>query len=305
MSARLVATGAYRDLERPVIVTSGEFLTPFYVNAEKLTGEPDMDGVLAKYGERDDELIRWAVEQAARDPVFSATLDRVTALVRRSIGRGGVVAGGQRRDWVFSGPVAHRLGRPHVSLYKQTAHGGAPDKVHWRTPGGETGELSALSGVRAVLVVDMLTAASSCHRTDPGTGRELGWVPMLRARGAVVRDLVAVVSRRQGGEAALAAVGVRVRDCARVDTGFLRRHSRAPGDAVGAYRDPVRWTERYLERMGIAPLLDYLVEDPRKLPRLESFVSRYRPFLEGRGLWTELDVECRRRLGRGLEGSST
>lgn len=303
MSERLVATGAYRDLDRPVIVTSGEFLTPFYVNAEKLTGEPDMDAVLAEHGDHDDALIRWAVERAARDPVYNATLDRVASLVRTRLGRGGVVAGGQRRDWVFSGPVALRLGRPHVALYKQTGSGGPEtDRIVWRTPSGGTGDLAALGGTRVVVVVDMLTAASSCHRVDPHTRRELGWVPMLRARGARVRDLVAVVSRRQGGEEALAAVGVKVRDCSRVDARFLERYSRNPADAVGAYRDPIRWTEQYLDRSGIEPLVGYLDDDPRKLPRLRSFLARYRSYLERRGLWQVLDAECRRRLGRGLDG---
>jgi hypothetical protein len=302
MEDRLVLTGAYRDLEEPVIVTSGEFLTPFYVNAERLAGEPDMERVLAEHGERDADLIRWAVDRSDRDPVFRAVLDEATRRVRAHLGRDGVVAGGQRRDWIFSGPVARRLGRAHVSLYKQTPGASAEsDRLILRLPDGGIGDPAILGGRTVVPLVDMLTAASSCWRRDPATGREMGWVPMLRSHGARVRHLVAVVSRRQGGEEALAAQGVRVLSCARVDTRFLMRFSRAPVETVPAYRDPEAWTRDYLGRSGVRPLVGYLVEDPRKLPRLLAFVKRYRAFLESSGLWQELDRECRSRLGRPLE----
>ena len=209
----LVRSGAYRDLDEPVIVTSGEFLTPFFVNAEKLCGDPGMDAFLAEAGGRDDAVIEHACS-LAEGGEFGGVVDEIAGVVA-AIGRVRPVAaisGGQRRDWLFSGPVSRRLGLVHLSLYKQApGQGPAEDRVVARSAAGAETGTEVAAGATVVHVVDMLTAASSCYSSDPVSGREVGWIPMLRSRGAVVHDLVAVVSRRQGGEEALSRVGVAVR----------------------------------------------------------------------------------------------
>ena len=136
-----------------------------------------------------------------------------------------------------------------------------------------------------------VTAASSCYARDPVSGREVGWIPMLRGRGAQIRDLVAVISRRQGGEENLAGVGVRVRSLAVVDETFLAAHSRHPEQAVAYYRDPEEWTRGELLSRGTGFLLGYLSEDPKKLPRLLKLAKAYRPFLEAEGLWLPASKE--------------
>lgn len=299
----LVASGAYRDLDEPVIVTSGESLTPFYVNAEKLCGDPDMDAFLAAHGDSDVEIVERACALASSNGPFAELVAQTADLVSGLLGaaRSPLVSGGQRRDWLFSGPVARRLGLPHVSLYKQ-GQGQAPerDRVIVRSPTGAELPGTLLAGSRAVHVVDMVTAASSCHARDPISGRDVGWVPMLRARGVEIHDLVAVVSRRQGGEEALERVGVCVRSMFVVDEAFLRGHARAASDAVAYYRDARAWTRAYLREHGTGPLRAYLVEDAKKLPRLMKFLRLYRSSLEP-SAWAELDGEARARLGRGLD----
>lgn len=299
----LVRSGAYRDLDSPVIVTSGEFLTPFFVNAEKLCGDPAIDAVLSARGGEDGELIEYACARAEADETFGSVVTELARVVGGLLegARAPVVSGGQRRDWLFSGPVARRLGLEHASLYKQApGQEAGRDRMVLRSPRGEERPAASLEGRTAVHVADMVTAASSCHARDPVSGREVGWVPMLRERGAEIRDLVAVVSRRQGGEEALAAVGVKVRSLAAVDEVFLARHSRHPEQAAAYYRDPAEWTRSELRRRGIGLLSAYLSEDPKKLPRLLKLARTYRVFLEAEGLWAELDAEARARLGRGL-----
>jgi orotate phosphoribosyltransferase len=303
LALRLVSSGAYRDLEEPVIVTSGESLTPFYVNAEKLCGDPGMDALLAAAAERDDLVIEHACALAERGE-FGEMVDGIAAEVS-ALGRASPIAavsGGQRRDWLFSGPVARRLGCPHLSLYKQApGQGAAQDRLVARSPGGAEIDAAFVSGGAVVHVVDMLTAASSCHSRDPVSGREVGWIPMLRARGAVVHGLIAVVSRRQGGEEALGRVGVAVRSLVAVDEAFLAGHSRAPAEAVAYYRDAAGWTREYLRSRGIGLLLPYFTSDAKKLPRLVKFLATYRAFLESAGAWKELEGAAQARLGRSLE----
>jgi hypothetical protein len=288
----LVGSGAYRDLEEPVIVASGESLTPFYVNAERLCGDPEIDAYLTAHGNSDAEIIDYARSRERKDAGFAEVVGEIAAVVTGLLAGVAepVISGGQRRDWLFSGPVARRLGLRHLSLFKQSP-GQGPERDHavLRSPKGRELASASLAGCSAVHVVDMITAASSCHARDPLSGREVGWVPMIRGRGGEIGELVAVVSRRQGGEENLDRVGVKVRSLAVVDEHFLARHSRAPADAVGYYHDPAAWTRRYLREHGNGLLLGYLVDDPKKLPRLRKFLVTYRSFLESEGLWEELD----------------
>jgi hypothetical protein len=85
-----------------------------------------------------------------------------------------------------------------------------------------------------------------------------------------------------------------------IDEPFLRRHSRAPEEAVSYYRDPVAWTRAYLMSHGAGLLHSYLVEDAKKLPRLLKFARDYRAFLESTGMWEELERVAQERLGKNL-----
>lgn len=298
----LVRSGAYRDLPEPLIVTSGEFLTPFFVNAEKLCGDPEMDAFLAAHGGSDREVISHSISLASRSP-FEELVGAIAAHASSLLDHAAkpAISGGQRRDWLFSGPVARRLSLPHISLYKQApGQEAAADRLVLRSPSGEELPARELRGLTVVHVVDMVTAASSCISRDPLSGRETGWVPMLRASGAEVRDLIAVVSRKQGGEEALAQVGVRAHSFAVVDEAFLLRRARSPADAVAFYRDPAEWTRAYLRGHGCGLLLAYLVDDPKKYPRLFKFLTLHRAFLQEEGFWEPLDQAATARLGKGL-----
>jgi hypothetical protein len=261
-----------------------------------------MDGFLAAHGASDREVIEHACALAERGP-FRELVGSIATQASSLLGSAPrpVISGGQRRDWLFSGPVARCLGLPHVSLYKQAPGADAArDRLLLRSASGEELAAEELRGATAVHVVDMVTAASSCASRDPLSGREVGWVPMLRARGAEIRDLIAVVSRRQGGEETLAKVRVRVRSLAVVDEGFLLRRARSPADAVAYYRDPVEWTRSYLRERGCDVLAAYLVDDPKKLPRLLKFLAAHRAFLQGERLWGTLEQAARSRLGQSL-----
>jgi hypothetical protein len=307
----LVRSGGYRDLEAPVIVTSGEFLTPFFVNAERLCGDPGIDAYLTAHGDSDAQIIDYSCSRERADAGFAEVVGQIAGVVRAILGsaREPVVSGGQRRDWLFSGPVARRLGLRHLSLFKQSPGQDVElDRVVLRSSDGRELRCGSLAGCTVIHVVDMVTAASSCYSRDQLTGRDVGWIPMVRARGGQISDLVAVVSRRQGGEEALGRVGVKVRSLAVVDEQFLASHSRAPAEAVAYYHDPGAWTRRYLQEHGIGILLGYLVDDAKKLPRLRKFLAAYRSSLESLGLWAELEGAARTRLGRSaseLAGGSS
>ncbi len=295
VEALLVSSGAYRDLDAPVIVTSGEFLTPFYVNAERLCGDPEIDEALARMAEDHEGMIRYACDLAQTNEGYGRVVDALCEEARAVLPASGqtAVSGGQRRDWLFSGPVAARLGLPHISLFKQSpgADASADRVVGVPSPAGMT----------VVHIVDMVTKASSCYDVDPATGREVGWIPMLRSRGAEVRDLIAVVTRAQGGEGRLSEQGVTVRSLAVVDGAFVDRNSRDAEAVAGYVDDPVAWTRGYLRSHGVGVLLPFLEDTPKKLPRAVKFLRTYRGCLEDAGLWPEIERESRARMGRSVE----
>ena len=279
----LIASGGFRELDTPVIVTSGEFLTPFFVSAEKLCGDAAVDEALNRFGEDPAAMMRYAADLAGRNASFGEVIDALAAGVSEIFGKAGTgekraLSGGQRRDWLFSGPAAERLGVPHVSIFKPR-DGSQRVLLHGASGAGEI-LTPDLRGFRVVHVADLITLGSSVYEEDRQTGKRSGWVPVLRGLGAEITDLVTVISRNQGGEALLAEQGVKVHALITVDGDFISRHARNPEALASFLRDPQQWTGDYLEAHGPGLLRDYLEDDAKKLPRLKKFVLRYRQFLD-------------------------
>lgn len=284
ISKALVETGAYRDLDRPVILTSGQ-LGIFYINAEKLC--PD-GGEFEKYGDDPQGMMQHTLKMVDEHPVFEEVINilagKAFELLRSS--RINVVSGGQRRDWIFSGPVANNLGLPHVCINKDGS-------MKLFTYDGQEEDYE-LGGVTALHVVDLITEGSSVYSSD---GRS-GWVPALRENGARVRDLIAVVTRLQGGEERLAQRGVTVHPFVAIDEEFLRTYSSNPDEAVAYLRNPNAWSKNYLREYGALALLSAFDPKGGKLDRAGKFLERYRITLQESGRLQELESAIEGAYGR-------
>ena len=214
------------------------------------------------------------------------------------------ISGGQRRDWIFSGPVAHQLGLPHFSLYKQEAD--KPDKIDWIDPNGCRLEWperldSKATHFTIVHVVDLITEGSSVYKTEKG--KDSGWVPMLRARGGNVTDLVAVVTRQQKGEEMLAEKGVKVRPFVAINEDFLNQHSSNPERAVAYLQNPRKWNEDYLREHGALAFVETFDPAKGKLDRAQKFVKRYFEVLEQHEKLQELESAVYSRYKSTLNGA--
>src|SRR3989304_1559673 len=204
-------------------------------------------------------------------PSFREVVDIIADDAERRFDEKGVglysraVAGGQRRDWMFSGPVARRLCCPHISLYKDGHRyvllpDGTKEEVH--------------SGLRPLLVSDLLTAGSSAY--DPRKNPPTGWVPMLRNSGYNVSDSFAVVSRLQGGEETLAKAGVNVTSFVQIDQEFLRKHSKQPALAIDYVRKgALQWGTEHLETRGMEAVIDAFDPSKKKDDRAAKFLPVY------------------------------
>ena len=295
ISQLLVETQAYRDLPQPVILTSGE-LGIYYINTEKLVQD---GGEWEKVGDNSPAMIAHAIRMMCEHPTFREVIEilkeRADELLRSHpsplrAGTSYAISGGQRRDWLFSGPVARQLSLPHLSIYKD----GKIEAID------EYGNIvdSGLEGLIALHISDLLTEASSCYRTE--WGKELGWVPSLRSKGVHVFDLLAVVTRGQGGERNLAHHGVYAEALVAIDEDFLRRHSTNPQRALVYQKNPGEFSEQYLRETGALALLPAFDPQKQKDDRATKFLQRYGDVLKDAGRWEKLNNAVREKYSRHL-----
>ncbi len=189
--------------------TSGK-VGPYYINTHFLFGGPQQAAALLDFIEENadpnaDSFAAQLQEKIAgmyaRDPRYSAVIDRLADAVEETGEACDYISGGQRRDWFFSVAVAARLQRPHLYLYKDL-------NATVRSEENGAQVTTDLSGSKTIHVADLVTEASSYLRS---------WIPALRDRGADMSAAVNVVDRAQGGIDALQSHGVNAGALLRVD----------------------------------------------------------------------------------------
>lgn len=316
ISELLVETGAYTDLDEPVILASGE-LGIYYVNTEKLCQD---GGEFKKYGNDSIAMIRHAVRMMKEHPTFEEVISILAErTVHLPINAGHItectISGGQRRDWLFSGPVAYILALPHISLYKDgkvefveinkdgepSAMSFNPADISEKIPGIiESLDNPGIKGLYAIHIVDLITEASSCYRVEDG--EEKGWIPMLRKKEAVIDNLVAVVTRLQGGEEMLVGLEkpVTVHPFVAIDEDFLKQRSKNPERALAYMEDPKLWSESYIREQGVEALVGTFNPKGGKLDRAKKFLKRYEDVLKESGQLTSLGIDVENKYGLKL-----
>jgi hypothetical protein len=180
------------------------------------------------------------------------------------------ISGGQRRDWIFSGPVAKLLGLPHLSLFKDGSaviHN-LNDELIFLNKNPDQ-----LQNMHCLHIVDLLTKGSSAY--DPEQNPATGWIVEIRKRGGKIDSLYSVVSRKQGGEEILAKQDVNVTACVNIDQDFLREYSKFPDRACLYLKDPYIWSVNYLNQHGVMGFLDYFDPSSSKYTRSQKFIKKY------------------------------
>ena len=290
LSELLIETGAYKDLDSPVILTSGE-LGIYYINTEKLCQD---NGEFEKYGDDSRAMIQHAVKMTKEHPAFKEAIDIITDNINtQTSGKGAfLISGGQRRDWLFSGPVAAKLGVPHVSLYKQIKR--QQDKTELVYPQIDSvGGFNSLNGWQIIHIADLLTEASSCYRKEDAI--DMGWIPMIRNQQGTISKLVSIVTRLQGGEERLNEIGVEPFSFVAIDQDFIKEHSKYSFRNIAYMANPKLWSEGYLEANGALALIKTFDPAGGKIDRAKKFLDRYGDFLAKTNKWNELDTEVNKK----------
>ncbi len=305
----LMQTGGFKDVD-PTLLVSGR-VGCYYSNTESVMGDK---GEFKAYAKDPTAMYQHVLNMLERSPKYriivdllavkcKAIIDQERENAKRTLSAQEqdllyfVASGGETRDWLFSMAVAARLGLPHVAIHKDLE-----SRMDLHTPKGKTiqgdiiGQTTSsihghkiehrLKGATAIHVVDLLTEGSSCYRKEEG--KKHGWIPALRRKGVKINNLLAVVSRLEGGEQNLEEQKVKVDSLLQIEEGFLSRNSKKPTSAIAYRKDPVGYARKLLRTRSLDSIARFFNPAAGKLDRAVRFEQRHGDYLRQIGRWEEL-----------------
>jgi orotate phosphoribosyltransferase len=201
--------------DKPFWYTSGT-IGPYYINTHFLYGSEDKANELLALIDKlktdrfccPEKLTEYLLENYESDTVYRSLINGMTDYIKavpelRNIE---YISGGERRDWFFSLIIAHRLDKPHITIYK--------DMTAVVTKGSTTCELNTLNGGRVLHIADLVTEASSYERA---------WLPAIRNHGGIITSTLVVVDRKQGGGELLERNSVALHSMVSIDREFFTK----------------------------------------------------------------------------------
>lgn len=240
---------------------------PFYVNTEKVIGTELAATLLSTINDTiassNDPATRvtklnLAILSAYRDnaayqQVIAAMAEKARA--NFDLTENTLISGGERRDWLFSIPLAHHLGMRHLFLFKN---------------GTSFCEKPLTAEDKAIHVADLINNAASYFDL---------WLPILKKVGLPMAGTVCVNSRGDNGVKKLTGSGYRVVAVNGVDLAFFADwrdqgliSAETYQELATYFKSPEEWGQTYLTNdptiFGIKGL------DKKSFDRLRSFFNQ-------------------------------
>ena len=208
----LFKTNAIRvaPADTPFWYTSGK-LGPFFINTHFLAKDEQTAGDILKLIEEavadDKEKAPFRIFNAFRNlyeesATYKNCIDSLVEAAKKF--DFDLISGGERRDFFFSMMPAYKLGKPHLTIYK--------DLSSVITDSNFNNIEYDLNGKKVLHIADLITEASSYERA---------WIPAIRGLGSDITDTVAVVDRNQNGRKVLEGLGVNMETLTKVDKGLF------------------------------------------------------------------------------------
>lgn len=179
---------------KPFWYTSGK-IGPYYINTHFLYGS-EQDAVellkFVDYEKQDKENLPKKVfektfEHYEQNEIYKNVINEMINFIKQNINIDEIdyISGGERRDWFFSNIVANKLGKPHITIYKDLSMVINDNKFEY------TIEKSNVKNAKVLHIADLITEASSYLRA---------WIPAIQSLGAQIVWSTVVVDRMQGGK---------------------------------------------------------------------------------------------------------
>ncbi|MCA9497544.1 MAG: hypothetical protein KC589_11480, partial [Nanoarchaeota archaeon] len=279
---KLVRDNCYNYLETPVIVTSGESITPFFLNGEKVIGKNADE--YKKFEMDPVGMYKWVETQLKESEEFQNVMKYV--LENNSFSTVDFISGGRTRDWPFSAALAQMTGKNALFLYKPQ------DKSNPIVIDSKQNVFSPknISQDEVFHIVDLVTTASSI--VDKG-----GWLDQIHELNGCTNELYSIIDRNQGAREILKEREVRLNSAVRIDEDWLDKYDRKNAREVLEYlANPQSWSMIYLLENGlgcILPHLDQNSKQAQKDNRILKFFEKNRKQLDEVGLLEKIIKEIK------------
>lgn len=251
----------------PVFWYAASVPGPFYVNTELVIGPALANELLAKITDiiasiadgagRAAQLNKIIMDAYSSSAIYQQVISAMVVTTKAEFPHGSfdLISGGERRDWLFSIPLAHALNIKHVFLFKnQTTYCAETLK----------------DGERALHVADLINNAASYFDL---------WFPILEEAHLNYIGTVCVNIRGTNGLNRLRKHGKKTVTLNNVDQDFFEK-SQASGlidaDTLNEiktyFTSSLDWAKHYL--MDDVKLFDVKNLDPKSFERLQSFFNK-------------------------------
>lgn len=279
----LVESGAFNELEKPVILASGK-LGIYYINTEKVLGD---NGEFKKYKDDIFGMANHCDELLKHNKDYSYVVDCLADKVIKNH----VIAGGQTRDWIFSVPVSKKLASSHYWIFKNghKQFGYFNEKVNLTNP-------SEIRGRHVFHIADLATSGSSTYDHNSNSG----WVPTIRAAGGKISKSLVVVNRNQDAREKLSAANVELEELVLIDKRFLKNVSKDINRSLAYFQDPEEWSKNYIKNNSITHLAKFFDPNSESRVRAIRFLQNYEKELNG-SKWNELNKQVQELYKTQLE----
>lgn len=240
---------------------------PFYLNTEQMIGKTEANQLLQKItdilaapfdlAQRAEHIRRIVLEAYEINAAYKAIVQALAAKTKEvfSLRSFDAFSGGERRDWLFSIPVAKELEIPHVFLFK--------NKEFYCAEGISPGST-------VLHVADLINNAASYFEA---------WLPILQRENLTCVGTVCVNARGVVGVNRLIEAGYKVAMLNVVDLPFFERSlndgwiTQETFDELALFFQSNRaWGAKYLTAN--VELYDVLHLDVKSLERLKSFFDK-------------------------------
>ena len=215
----LFETNAIRfcDENKPFWYTSGK-IGPYFINTHFVYGSEKeatellsfIDDCLSDKLTLPKKVFDKTLVQYNNNEIYKNIIDTMKSFIDKNINIDEIdyVSGGERRDWFFSNIIAHLLGKPHITIFKDLSTVVSDSNFE------NTESVTSLDGKKVLHIADLITVASSYIRA---------WIPAINALGAKICWSCVVVDRMQGGKEKIEAEGVKSFSLVQVDINLFKK----------------------------------------------------------------------------------
>lgn len=298
---QLVYKRCYKFLDKPVILTSGEALTPFFLNGENLIGDNAKN--YSKFEMDPIGMMRFVRGELETSQDFRNSIEYV--IENSNLRAIEYISGGRTRDWPFSAALAIMANKKALFLYKPQDNQ-TPVVLDPKLE-NSIGYPQNLNGAKVFHIVDLVTSASSV--TTEG-----GWLDQIRLLNGNINRVYAAIDRNQGATTKLKEREVKLESAVQINKDWLKTYDPKHTEVVQAYlKDTQKWSINYLSEKGLFCLLPYLIstnKEAQKDNRILKFIKENNEQLTKTGLLEDiLDIssnyKANTEIKKGLNGGES